>query len=548
MAVKYFQSRSFKGHQGQQKAADLEITDTDREISTKPDGAPDSDKEDQWSPEVSLRVDLAILEQIEDMEEKVARASMQMKQGWKVPSRLSSDPTIKFKAACLMPKKEQDCSNFYYQKGIKHRKKEQYVSMEIGENANLKKGSNVEENSSQEEKMESETTKSITEDKEESCELSENIEKVASSPSINFGDVNPIDIAKERLLLLESAIERRYIKPPLGIVTELNLSSRNSCSSCLPPPTTAEEREEELPRGLLRWRASVQKCQTADQLAMCLNMLEACIAWDKSIMRASCQFCHSGANEEMLLLCDGCDKGYHTYCFKPKMETIPDGDWYCYECLNKATGDKVCVLCGKKGKLIRCDLCPKTYHIDCLDPPLLRPPKGKWTCVSCKVQLKKSNKPKPVSKEKDREKEKETSKEKDREVPPSKKSDSNSSNKSKINEKKEKSKPLINKEFAAARTILDEMELHEDSWPFLLPVDTKQFPTYKKVIKKPMDLSTIRSKLEGGSYKTKDDFSVDVRLIFDNCETFNEDESPVGRAGHNMRAYFDSQWADLNSS
>ncbi|XP_076314642.1 bromodomain adjacent to zinc finger domain protein 2B-like [Tachypleus tridentatus] len=157
----------------------------------------------------------------------------------------------------------------------------------------------------------------------------------------------------------------------------------------------AEEKEEELPKGLLRWRASVQKCQTADQLAMCLNMLEACIAWDRSIMRASCQFCHSGANEEMLLLCDGCDKGYHTYCFKPKMETIPDGDWYCYECLNKihlhltivpissschiestslsqATGDKVCVLCGKKGKLIRCDMCPKTYHIDCLDPPLLR--------------------------------------------------------------------------------------------------------------------------------------------------------------------------------
>ena len=22
-----------------------------------------------------------------------------------------------------------------------------------------------------------------------------------------------------------------------------------------------------------------------------------------------------------------CDKGYHTYCFKPKMENIPDGDW-----------------------------------------------------------------------------------------------------------------------------------------------------------------------------------------------------------------------------
>lgn len=42
----------------------------------------------------------------------------------------------------------------------------------------------------------------------------------------------------------------------------------------------------------------------------------------------NCQFCHSGDNEDKLLLCDGCDRGYHTYCFRPKMENIPDGDWY----------------------------------------------------------------------------------------------------------------------------------------------------------------------------------------------------------------------------
>lgn len=41
----------------------------------------------------------------------------------------------------------------------------------------------------------------------------------------------------------------------------------------------------------------------------------------------NCQFCHSGENEDKLLLCDSCDKGYHTYCFKPRMEKIPEGDW-----------------------------------------------------------------------------------------------------------------------------------------------------------------------------------------------------------------------------
>lgn len=82
-------------------------------------------------------------------------------------------------------------------------------------------------------------------------------------------------------------------------------------------------------------------------------------------------------------------------------------------------------------------------------------------------------------------------------------------------EKKEKhaTKKLM-KELAICKTILNEMEvsclenvlttlnllfdlqLHEDSWPFLLPVNTKQFPTYKKIIKTPMDLSTIRKRIQ----------------------------------------------------
>lgn len=46
--------------------------------------------------------------------------------------------------------------------------------------------------------------------------------------------------------------------------------------------------------------------------------------------------------------------------------------------------------------------------------------------------------------------------------------------------------------------ILEEMQQHEDAWPFLTPVNTKQFPTYKKVIKKPMDMATMQNKLDAG--------------------------------------------------
>lgn len=103
------------------------------------------------------------------------------------------------------------------------------------------------------------------------------------------------------------------------------------------------------------------------------------------------------------------------------------------------------------------------------------------------------------------------------------------------------------KDLAACRQILDELEQHKDAWPFLLPVNTKQFPSYRKFIKKPMDVSTMRTKLESNQYKGKDDFALDVRLIFDNCETFNEDDSPVGQAGHNMRNFFESRWEELTS-
>uniref|UniRef100_A0A0K8W8G6 Bromodomain adjacent to zinc finger domain protein 2B n=2 Tax=Bactrocera latifrons TaxID=174628 RepID=A0A0K8W8G6_BACLA len=113
-------------------------------------------------------------------------------------------------------------------------------------------------------------------------------------------------------------------------------------------------------------------------------------------------------------------------------------------------------------------------------------------------------------------------------------------------EKKEKhaTKKLM-KELAICKTLLGEMELHEDSWPFLLPVNTKQFPTYRKIIKNPMDLSTIKKRLQDLTYKSREDFCVDVRQIFDNCEMFNEDDSPVGKAGHGMRKFFELRWAEL---
>lgn len=44
--------------------------------------------------------------------------------------------------------------------------------------------------------------------------------------------------------------------------------------------------EETTPRGLNNWREATARAHTSAQLAMALYMLEASIAWDKSIMKA----------------------------------------------------------------------------------------------------------------------------------------------------------------------------------------------------------------------------------------------------------------------
>ncbi|XP_061114358.1 lysine-specific demethylase 5B-B-like isoform X2 [Conger conger] len=46
-----------------------------------------------------------------------------------------------------------------------------------------------------------------------------------------------------------------------------------------------------------------------------------------------CLVCGSGTDEDRLLLCDGCDDSYHTFCLIPPLQEVPKGDWRCPKCL-----------------------------------------------------------------------------------------------------------------------------------------------------------------------------------------------------------------------
>uniref|UniRef100_A0A672LLK4 [histone H3]-trimethyl-L-lysine(4) demethylase n=1 Tax=Sinocyclocheilus grahami TaxID=75366 RepID=A0A672LLK4_SINGR len=46
-----------------------------------------------------------------------------------------------------------------------------------------------------------------------------------------------------------------------------------------------------------------------------------------------CLMCGTGNDEDRLLLCDGCDDSYHTFCLIPPLSDVPKGDWRCPKCL-----------------------------------------------------------------------------------------------------------------------------------------------------------------------------------------------------------------------
>lgn len=103
-------------------------------------------------------------------------------------------------------------------------------------------------------------------------------------------------------------------------------------------------------------------------------------------------------------------------------------------------------------------------------------------------------------------------------------------------------------EFRFCEEVLKELmkqRHYETNHWFLRPVDAvaMQIPTYHKVIKKPMDLGTMQTKLNLGEYNSAKDFENDVQLIIRNCRKFNVTGEVVNAAGR-LEELFKVKWAE----
>lgn len=63
--------------------------------------------------------------------------------------------------------------------------------------------------------------------------------------------------------------------------------------------------------------------------------------------------------------------------------------------------------------------------------------------------------------------------------------------------------------------------------PFLRLPSRKQYPEYYAVIKKPITLTEIRTKLKQGTYQTLQELRQDLDLLCNNAKRFNERESEI---------------------
>ncbi|XP_068191860.1 bromodomain-containing protein 3-like [Antennarius striatus] len=85
------------------------------------------------------------------------------------------------------------------------------------------------------------------------------------------------------------------------------------------------------------------------------------------------------------------------------------------------------------------------------------------------------------------------------------------------------------------------------AWPFYLPVDAKalQLHDYHDIIKYPMDLSTVKKKLDKAEYQDVQAFAADIRLIFSNCYKYNPPHHHVVSHGRKLQALFEKRFANI---
>ncbi|RXW24743.1 hypothetical protein EST38_g1124 [Candolleomyces aberdarensis] len=174
-------------------------------------------------------------------------------------------------------------------------------------------------------------------------------------------------------------------------------------------------------------------------------------------------------------------------------------------------------------------------------PPVVAPPQKKTAPVrrpSTSVPvIRRNDIPEPVGRPK-------------REIHPPPPKDLPYADAPKKNRKSKRGDAPVNEQLKYCGKLLQEFHKkahYNIAHPFYEPVDwlKMELPTYPKVVKRPMDLSTMRRKLENHDYLTAQQFYNDFKLMIKNCMLFNPIGTPVCTAGQELDRLFEEKWRSL---
>ncbi|XP_033910287.2 tripartite motif-containing protein 66-like isoform X1 [Acipenser ruthenus] len=177
-----------------------------------------------------------------------------------------------------------------------------------------------------------------------------------------------------------------------------------------------------------------------------------------------------------------------------------------------------CAVCLNGGDLLCCDRCPKVFHLPCHVPSLLSFPVGEWVCSLCRnLQI------------------------------PEMKYDCENTRLIQEHKGKRPQYGLSLYDQRKCERLILYIYCNTLSLPFHEPVSPLA-RHYYQIIKKPIDLSVIRSKLNKRSplcYYTPEEFVADVFLMFRNCAKFNYPDSEVAQAGSSLEAFFNEKLKEV---
>ncbi|TMS01680.1 Bromodomain adjacent to zinc finger domain protein 1A [Larimichthys crocea] len=152
-----------------------------------------------------------------------------------------------------------------------------------------------------------------------------------------------VRVLAQALVHIEHGIERRFLKAPLG--EEDSKKDQKTKKSKKKDEDQASDDGSDSGRisktVLDRWRESLQSCSSLSQVFVHLSSLERSVLWSRSVLNARCRICRRKGDADNMLLCDGCDRGHHTHCLRPRLKSVPEGDWFCPDCRPKQRSSRV---------------------------------------------------------------------------------------------------------------------------------------------------------------------------------------------------------------